>query len=581
MKKVSKPNSNPDERSLKTRLIVIGVLFLLFAGALLSRLFYLQILQHDQLLARSERQHYGDETVQYGRGKIFDRNMNVLAANVELESVYVNPHEVADPQRVAKNLSAVLGKDFDRILKLITSQKGFVWIQRKALPEAVNALKRENLQGVEFIVEHKRFYPKRKLASHSLGFVGMDNQGLAGAEHLHDSMLKGASVELAMEIDARGRRIRFPHPAGQNEFQSLDVALTIDEVVQFFTEYELGKAVAKRQAIQGFAIVMNPKTGEIYSIANAPAFNPNSYSKYSKETWKNQAIAGSFEPGSIFKPVLAAAAIDSGVAAPNEIIYCENGTYRLGTRIFREASGHSFGWLSLKDVIAKSSNIGTIKIAEKLGRKTFYRYMKRFGFGEKLGIDLPGEGRGKLRPLREWSRLSYAPLSFGQEISVTPLQMISAISAMANGGNLMKPYITKAAFRHGEEINKTEPQIIRRAVAPETGRKMVDILRRAVNQGTGGNAAIEGFDVAGKTGTAQKFDPLAGAYSDQYYMASFVGFVPAYSPRLAILVMIDSPRGTHYGGSVAAPVFREIAKQTLRYMNIPSRKERVLILDRA
>ncbi len=581
MKKVSKPNSNPDRQGLKNRLLLIGVLFFLFAGALISRLFYLQIIQHDELLARSEGQYRAEETVQYGRGNIYDRNMNALAANVELESVAVNPQEVTDPQRVAKILSAVLGKDFDKVLRQIESRKGFVWIQRKVLPEAVKAIKRESLQGVEFVIEHKRFYPKRKLASHSLGFVGIDNQGLAGVEYLHDSRLKGASVKLTTEKDARGRRIRWANTAGQDKYQSLDVALTIDEVVQFFTEYELEKAVKKHQAVRGFAIVMNPKTGEIYSIANAPAFNPNNFSSYPRETRKNQAISGSFEPGSIFKPVLAAAAIDSGVAAPNDIFFCENGAYRLGGRLFREATGHSFGWLSLKDVIANSSNIGTIKIAEKLGRKTFYKYMKRFGFGEKLGVDLPGEGRGRLRPLREWSRLSHAPLSFGQEISVTPLQMISAISAMANGGALMKPYVTKATFKQGEAVARTEPQIIRRAVAPETGRKMLDILRRAVNHGTGKNAAIEGFDVAGKTGTAQKFDPLAGSYSDRFYMASFVGFVPAYSPRLAILVMIDSPKGTHYGGSVAAPVFREIAKQTLRYMNIPSRKERVLILDRA
>jgi len=569
-----------NQSALKLRLVLVSILFALFSASLIGRLFFLQVTQHEDLVSRSEKQYQRTIDIHYGRGSIFDRNMNELTTNIEVESVYATPQEIINKKGTAKTLAKALNLDQQSAYKKIKSKRHFVWLKRKAPPMEVDQLKKISLPGIGFKSEEKRFFPKRELASGIIGFTGIDNQGLAGIEHQYDTMLKGNIVRAVMAKDARGNLVQFN---GRNRRQmagSHSIVLTIDEVIQFFTEYYLKKQVKKHQAKSGVAIVMNPNTGEVYAIANMPQYNPNNYSAYKAKRWRNLATSNSYEPGSIFKPIIAAAAIDAGVVRPHDIFFCENGKFLVGKTNIGEAADHKFGWLTLQNIIAKSSNIGSIKIAQQLGKRSFYDYIQKFGFGKKTGIALPGEATGRFKELPAWDAMSLASISFGHEISVTPLQMISAISAIANGGTLMTPRITRAIIKNGRVEKRFEPKAVRRVISTQSSRQMVDILKHVVKDGTGGKAVIKGYEVAGKTGTAQKYDSKTGSYSKTAYISSFIGFVPANAAKIAILVMIDEPKGDYWGGSVAAPVFRSIARETLRYLNVPSSDQRVYILDR-
>jgi len=568
-------------RNFRGRLVLVCSLLGLFAATLFGKLFYLQIFQHEDLLAQSEKQYGRTVKIFFGRGKIFDRNLNELAANLEVESVYANPQEIPDKPRTADKLAAILKMSRENVLHRLSSEKNFVWIKRKCDLQETEKLEKLHLAGVGFITEHKRFYPKRELAASVIGFVGVDNQGLAGAEHFYDSALKGGVSREVIKKDARGKNIRIVGKRHKPSGQRADVVLTIDETIQFITEHELLEQVHRYRAKAGIAVVMNPNTGEIYAMAGVPQYNPNDFSAYPARSWKNPIIANSYEPGSIFKPFVAAAAIETGVARPGDIFFCENGAYTIGGKHIGEAENHRFGWLSMRNIIIKSSNIGAIKIAKKLGKNRLYEFIRKFGFGDKAGIKLPGETAGQLRHVSQWSRLSLASISFGQEIGVTPIQMVTALSAIANGGNLMRPYLTKFIRQNGVATQSFEPRVVKRVISGNTSRQMVEILKGAVKSGTGLRAALPGYEVAGKTGTAQKFDSRTQAYSKSAFISSFAGFVPADAPELAILVMIDEPEGVYWGSVVAAPVFREIARRTLRYLNIPSSEERVFILNKA
>ncbi len=581
MAKNNKQATGTFRGGIKTRLWVVSVLLFLFGAALIARLAFLQIIQHETLLAQSEKQYMGTVETQFGRGVIYDRNLNELARNVEVESVYVTPSEILDRKKTARVLSATLKLDRDKVYKKISSKKHFVWIKRKSGLDEVAALKQAGISGVGFVSEQKRFYPKRELAASVLGFVGIDNQGLAGIEHAHQSRLKGTTIRQVTERDARGRNIQILDGLHNSISRSYDMVLTLDEVIQFTTEYHLKKQVERFKADSGMAVVMDPHTGEIYAMANVPQFNPNHYGAFPPEVWKNNIVASSYEPGSIFKPIVAAAALDKGLARPQDIYFCENGKLKIGKAYIGEASDHKFGWLTMRDIIAKSSNIGAIKIAQQVGRKPFYEYIRKFGFGEKSGLSLPGESAGQLKDQKNWTGMSLASISFGHEIAVTPIQMVSALAAIANGGNLMAPHITKALIKDGKVVEQFKPKKVRRVISEKTSLQMVEILKSVVKSGTGKTADLEGFDVAGKTGTAQKYNIETQSYSKTEFISSFIGFTPADSPRIVILVMIDNPKGSHWGSVVAAPVFQKIAKKTLRYLNVPSSKERVFILDRA
>ncbi len=581
MRKKGKKAISSSKTNLKVRMVLVSLLFLGYGSILIGRLIYLQIYKHEEYLAQSEKQYKKTVEIATGRGNIFDRNGNPLAINIDVESVFVNPKDILDRRNTIQVLSSTLNLKPKYISKKIKSNKQFVWIQRKCDLNRTEKLKQLGLEGVGFFKESKRFYPKRQLAASTLGFVGLDNQGLAGVEHYQHALLKGTIIRQLVEKDARGRYLPKRGWGDPLYSQNKDIVLTIDEVIQFIAEQELKNQVKLYGAKKGLAVVMNPNNGELLAMATLPEFNPNHYSAYPKDNWRNDIVSGAFEPGSIFKPILASAALEEGLAKSNDIFFCENGQYRLGNTVIGEAANHKFGWLTLKNIIAKSSNIGAIKIAQELGEKNFYSYLTKFGFGKKLGIDLPGEATGTLRPLKKWSKLSLASVSFGQEISTTPLQMIAAISTIANGGYLVRPYVTKTILKSGKPWKSKSFEKIYRVLSEETSQQMIDVLQTVVSEGTGKKASIKGFKVAGKTGTAQKIDPATKGYSKTAYVASFIGFVPANKPKLAILVMIDEPQKSHWGGEVAAPVFREIARKTLRYLNIPSSNDRVIVANRA
>ncbi len=568
-------------QAVKSRLALVSLILSAAGLVLVGRLVHLQIIQHDRLAAQSDKQFLRTVEITSGRGNIYDRNRNQLATNIRVESVYADPKSVAEKTATAHILARVLELNPQAVLKKLKSNRHFVWIKRKSELNAVEKLKQLDLVGVGFIAETKRYYPKRKLAASTLGFVGLDNQGLAGIEHYHHAVLKGRVQRTVLEKDARGRFLWTTANAQDLNPGKQDVVLALDEVIQFIAERELNRQVKEYRAKSGLAIVMDPFSGAVYAMASAPEFNPNNYAAYPPHIWRNDAVASAFEPGSIFKPIVAAASLEEGLAGPDDIFFCENGSYQIGKSRISEASNHQFGWLTLRNIIAKSSNIGAIKIAQRLGNRRFYDYIRKFGFGRRLGVDLPGEASGTLRSIRQWSGLSLASISFGHEISVTPIQMVSAIAAIANGGVLIRPRLTQTILKNGVLDRTFEPEALQTVLSEETSRQMINILKSVVKTGTGAKAAIPGFEVAGKTGTAQKIDPKTQTYSKTKYLASFVGFVPADAPRLVILVMIDEPQKTYWGGEVAAPVFQRIARKTLRYLHIPSSLDRVFVLDRA
>lgn len=500
----SKPQSGSPLAVFQVRVKWVAFVLFCCATTLVGRLAYLQVKQHDALWEQSERQYVESVKIFTGRGEIYDRNHNLLATNLEVESVYLNPREVDEPDKAVKVLSETLDIPQKDIRGKVDSSRRFVWVKRKVSLDKIERLKAEDLSGVGFVGESRRFYPKREMAATTLGFVGTDNQGLSGIEHYYESILKGTERKKFVERDARGRRLLTTEGDPLEPRKSQDVVLTIDEVIQFIAEKELADQVENFGAKSGLAVVMDPYNGEIFAIANYPQFNPNQFWAYPSSAWRNIAVSHAYEPGSIFKPVVAAASIEAGVASPDDIFFCENGNYKLGKASIGEAANHRFGWLSLASIIIKSSNIGSIKIADKLGKQKFYDYIRRFGFGEKTGIDLPGEGRGKVRGLEDWSGLSLASISFGHEISTTPIQMTAAIGAIANGGHLVKPQITRALMKDGEVIKGFQPKRVRRVISEKTSRQMIDILKAVVKEGTGTRAAVPGFSVAGKTGTAQK-----------------------------------------------------------------------------
>ena len=567
---------------VKVRMILVSMLLFLFAVSLIARLADLQIVQHEVLLEKSEKQpHHGSLKTYLGRGIIFDRNGNELATNLKVESVFVIPQEVRDRKYTSKLLAFALNQNYNRIYRELSSGKKFVWIKRKASTDEIASLKKLALSGVRFRSEQKRFYPKRELAANVIGFVGTDDLGLAGIEYMYQEKLKGMVYSQPIEQDGKGGKIQALGNFSRSKLGNYDLMLTLDEVIQFNAEYHLKSQVEKYKADSGIAVVMDPNSGEIYAMANVPQFNPNNFNEFTPESRKNNSVVSSYEPGSIFKPIVAAAALDRGVAKPHDKFFCENGNFKIGGMQIGEASNHRFGFLTMREIISESSNIGAIKIAQKLGKDSFYEYIRKFGFGQKAGIRLPGVSSGLLGKKQDWTGFSLASISFGHEIAVTPLQMVVALSAIANGGTLMEPHITKALMRDDKVVKEIKPKKIRRVVSEKTSRQMMEILKFAVKNGTGGKAAIDGFEVAGKTGTAQKYNTKTRSYSKTEFISSFIGYAPADAPKLVILVMIDNPKGLHWGGVVAAPVFREIAKKSLRYLNVPSSKERVFILDRA
>jgi cell division protein FtsI (penicillin-binding protein 3) len=539
------------------------------------RLVYLQVYQRAELADRAERQQERLVKLEPKRGTIYDRMGRELAVSLDVDSVYGVPSKIDNPRAVALQLSRIL-RESPRVLeRKLAGDKHFVWLSRKVEPAKARKVKDLDSSEVGLQAESRRFYPKKTLAGSMLGFTGMDNEGLEGLERAYDKTLRGTSGWVLAEKDAVGRTVFPGGPGFQYKLPKPghDIMLTIDEVIQHIVEKELDAMLATARAKGGVCIVMNPKTGEVLALAvrttsrSRQAFNPNEPQRYKPEEWRNRCVTDAFEPGSIFKPVLAAAALEEKVVHPLERFDCSAGKIQVADRVISDA--HQNGVLTFTDVIAESSNVGTIKVALRLGKERFYKYITAFGFGRKTGVDIPGEIAGLVKDQRLWSGVSIGSIAIGQEIGVTPIQVAAAYCAFANGGTLLKPYIVaEIVDRDGGEGKKVQPQIVGRIITEETCAKVNKMLQRVVEAGTGEKARPAGYTAAGKTGTAQKIDQKTGAYSKKDYVSSFVGFVPATAPRLVILVMVDSPEGVIYGGSVAAPVFKAVAEQSLAYLQV-------------
>ena len=555
-----------------TVFLVLGLGF----GLVALRLVHLQVLERSALALRAERQQERMVKLEPKRGTIYDRMGRELAVSVEMDSVYGVPSRADRPRAVAQQLSRILRQDPRALESRRASDKHFVWLSRKVEPSKAEKVKELGFKEVGLLLETRRFYPKKNLAGPVLGFISMDNEGLEGVELSYDKALRGVNGWVLAEKDAVGRTVFPGGPGFQYKLPQpgKDIILTVDEVIQHIAEKELDKALLDTRAKGGVCIVMNPRTGEVLALSvrttgrGRPAFNPNVPQQYKAAEWRNRAVTDAFEPGSIFKPILAAAAIEERIVHPLERFDCSTGSIKVADRVISDAKKH--GVLTFTDVIAESSNVGTIKAALRVGKERFYKYITAFGFGRKTDIDLPGEISGLVKDYRLWSGVSIGSIAIGQEIGVTPIQMAAAFSAIANNGTLMKPYIvSEIVDRDGRDGKKMTPCAVGRAVSEGTCKALNKILQRAVESGTGQKAKPAGFTAAGKTGTAQKIDPTTGKYSKQDYVSSFVGFVPAEAPRLVILVMVDSPEGVVWGGSVAAPVFKAVAEQGLAYLQVP------------
>ncbi len=554
-------------RQAAKRLLIVAGVAMLWSTAVLGRLAYLQLVRHGDYLARALRQQQRTIEITPQRGIIYDRNMHPLAMSVPVKSAFAVPAEIADESLAAHLLSGVVNVPEDVLEARFQSSRSFAWVSRKLPPEKVEAVAALNLKGIYFQEENQRFYPKRDLAAHVLGFVDPDEKGLGGIESELDGQIRGKSEKIIVMADARQRW--FDGSEAQRE-RGANVVLTLDEKIQYIAQRELTAAIDKTHALAGSVIVMNPNTGEILALANWPRFNPNAAATAPPEARMNRSISAIYEPGSTFKLITLAAAFDQNITRPDEVFDCEHGAvYVAGHRI---RDHKAFGLLSVADILAQSSDVGAIKIALLLGAPKFYDYIRAFGFGALTGVDMPGESRGLLHRLENWSAISIGSISMGQEIGVTPIQLITAVSAIANGGTLYKPHVV-AELRRGTKVLPADgplaPVEPRRIIRPETAATLRRLMEGVILNGTGKLARLDGWTAAGKTGSAQKIDPATGRYSPTQLIASFTGFAPISNPAVAILISLDSPVGLHEGGMVAAPVFKRIAEQVLPYLDVP------------
>jgi len=558
--------SHGDGKTAK-RLLVVGGLTLLLVCTVFGRLGYLQLFRHSEYLAKAQRQQQHVIEITPKRGAIYDRNMHPLAMSIPVDSAFAVPSELGDQQLAARLLSGVLNIPREVLQERLASSHSFVWIARKLPPDKKEAVEALNLKGVYFQKENQRIYPKRDLAAHVLGFVNLDEKGIGGLESELESKIGGKSEKIIVMADARQRW--FDGGEAQRE-RGASVVLTLDEKIQYIAERELTAAIAKTHALAGTVIVVNPNNGEILALANWPKFNPNTATDAPAETRMNRAVSAIYEPGSTFKLITLAAALDQGITRPEEVFNCENGAVYIAGHRIRDHK--PFGLLTVSDILAQSSDVGAIKIALRLGAPKFYDYIRAFGFGQLTGVDIPGESKGMLQHLESWTPISIGSISMGQEIGVTPIQLVSAVSAIANGGMLYRPHVI-AELKRGEQVLPAEgalaPVEPKRVIRPETAATLRRAMEGVILNGTGTLAHLEGWTAAGKTGSAQKIDPATGRYSATQLIASFSGFAPINNPAVTILVSLDSPVGEHEGGQVAAPVFKRIAEQVLPYLDVP------------
>lgn len=552
---------------LRSRLTVCVAVLGLWTVAIEARLVYLQVIAHDELVARAERQQLRTVKTAPPRGTITDRDGRLLAFSVDAQTISANPRVIKDPAGTARLLCSVLeGCDAARRTDLEASLRRpghFAFVARQVPPDQAKKVADLELEGITIYKESRRYYPNVGLAAHVLGFVGTDNEGLAGLERAYETRIRGQEGLIVLQTDGKQRAVGVREERAATAGDSLE--LTIDSYLQYIAERELQAGVKEFNARGGTVVIMSPQTGEILALANYPTFNPNAFASSDPDARKNRAIQDVYEPGSTFKLVTASAAIEERILGTTDLIDCAPGFITFPGRVIRDV--HTYGALTFEDVIVKSSNVGAIKAGLKIGPERLGLYINRFGFGTALSPDFRGESAGKVWNPADLNASELASVSMGYQVSVTPLQMAAAVSSVANGGTLYEPRVVRAFVRDGRR-EVVEPKALRRTVTPETAATITGIMEGVVERGTAKQAQVEGFTIAGKTGTAQKI--VDGRYSKSDYNVSFVGFLPSRKPALTVVVLIDSPHGkvTAYGGTVAAPIFQRIAAPAMRHLGI-------------
>jgi cell division protein FtsI (penicillin-binding protein 3) len=551
-----------EQRSLRRRWLVVGVVALIWMAAVLFRLSYLQLICYSEYFAKAQHQQRRVFEISPKRGAIYDRKGRELAISIPMDSVFGDPTDIKDASLVAGLLARVLNIPVVEIETKIREAKTPVRLAKKLSPETVQRIEDMNLKGVFFQKENRRVYPEKESLAHVLGYVDTDEKGIGGIEYAFDKQIRGKPGRMMVMADGKRRWYDRSEAAAD---PGASVVLTVDETIQFIAEKELARGMEETHSTYGTVVIQNPNTGELLALANSPPFNPNDAGSYPDKVRMDRAVSAAYEPGSTFKVITMTGALENGVTNPDEMIDCQMGSILVAGRLIHD--WHPFGILSVRDVLANSSDVGSIKVALLLGAPRFYDVIHSFGIGQLTGIELPGENRGILRPVENWIASSIGSVAIGQEVSVTPVQIISAISAVANGGMLYKPRIVKE-IQGGSPplvVSHPAPQQVTDATTAATVRGMMETV---VLSGTGRLAQLNGYTAAGKSGTAQQIDPNTGRYSPNKYIASFVGFAPVNDPAMTILVVFDSPQGAHHGGEIGGPVFKRIAEQVLAYMDV-------------
>ncbi len=556
------------EKWIRIRIRLVAICFILAFGFIVARAFELQVLGQERWQKKATRQYQRTIPLAAERGTIFDRNGEELAVSVEVDSLFIVPSNIESPDQSAKMLADVLSMNRRTIRDKMRSEKSFLWVKRHLTPRESEQVRAMHLTGVGFIKEHRRYYPNSEIGAQVIGFTGLDPQGLEGVELSYDSAILGQGGFLVVERDALGRGMSSADGRIEGSAQGGDLYLTLDKNLQYIVEKELAAGIEKTGAKAGTAILVDPMTGAVLAMANQPDYNPNAIQQHHPGDWRNRALCDAFEPGSTIKVFLMAAALNEGVINEKNKIDCENGAYRVSDKTIHDHKKYNL--LHPSEILKFSSNIGAVKIGKLLERDRYYGYLQDFGFGSRSGIDLPGEVNGILHDPSRWFEIDLAAISFGQGLTVTPLQLTMATAAIANGGYLMSPYVVEKIIDPFGQVKIENSPRVRRKVVGRDVADQVRVMMTAVAEtgGTGERASVPGYKVAGKTGTAQKVDPVTGGYSMDLSVASFVGFAPADDPKLVILVVLDEPDGKGYGGLNAAPIFSNIAAQALRYLKV-------------
>jgi len=557
--------------SITPRLRSLQLALFAFIGILIIRLVFLQIIEHDFYVAKSQSQVNKVFMIYPNRGEIYDRNGTPLAFSSPVYSAYAIPTQVEDKVGFARTVSAITGQQYETVFRLVNNNGAFIWIKRKLDDRTHQQLATLNIQGLNFVQEDLRVYPQNQLLSHVLGFVGIDNQGLGGLEYKFDRILQGNPGRIMLEGDPRGYRLVSGKKETRDPFQGANITTTIDIYLQYICQKYLREGVIENGGEGGQVIIMNPKTGDILAMADYPEFDSNTWRDSTDTFRKNSTITDVYEPGSVFKLVTLAGILNEGLVTTRTVMTVPQ-TLTIGGRTIREAHGRSAGETdsrTVSEIIEKSLNVGTSLLAMKLGQKKFYHYITEFGFGKRTEVELPAESRGILNSIKHWTEPDIAMISFGQGVAVTPIQMVSAVSIIANHGEKIKPRIVwqitekKDLSVHAIPIT-SEGQVI----SEKTAREVVNVMKETVHSGTGVGAKIPGYSIGGKTGTAQKVRQGGFGYEPGKYVASFIGFFPADDPQVVILVIVDSPSKSIYGATVAIPIFKKIALATIDHLDI-------------